>query len=193
MELLHTKEMIILTTIEVINEFSVHDFSTREIARRVGISEPAIFKHFRTKRELLLAVLEHYSLYDKDLILSLQAKNMDPVDALIYFVDLYMNYYQNYPAITVITQNYDLLRKDPDLLEKIKSIMSHRDHFMKEMLEQAQRIGRLSNSADIESLIITINGLLREWCLSWRFSEYQFNLRDKAIQSLKNLLRAFEK
>ena len=191
--LLHTKEMIILATIEVINEYSVHDFSTREIARRVGISEPAIFKHFKTKRELLLAVLDHYSLYDMDLIQSTRSKNMDPVDALIYFIDTYANYYQNYPAITVITQNYDLLRKDPNLSEKIKSIILNRDRFMTELMEHAQSIGRLSVNVDKESLIVAINGLLREWCLTWRFSEYGFPLRDKVIYSLSTLLKAFEK
>ncbi len=191
--LLHTKEMIILATIEVINEYSVHDFSTREIAKRVGISEPAIFKHFKTKKELLLAVLDHYSVYDKDIIQSIKVKNMDPVDALIYFVDTYTNYYQNYPAITVITQNYDLLRKDPDHSEKIKSIMFSREHFMMELIEQGQRLGRLSSIMDRESLAVMINGLVREWCLSWRFSNYSFSLRDKVMNSLSALLKAFEK
>lgn len=41
--------------------FSAQGFdstTTREIAERVGVSEPILFRHFATKRQLLLAVLE---------------------------------------------------------------------------------------------------------------------------------------
>jgi AcrR family transcriptional regulator len=39
--------------------------TTREVADRAGVNEATLFRHFRTKTQLLAAMLEHYSSYSK--------------------------------------------------------------------------------------------------------------------------------
>ena len=189
--MLHTKENIILATIDVIDEYGVQGFSTREVAKRVGISEPAIFRHFKSKSNLLLAVLDHFSLYDLDVIQSIKLKYQDPIEAIIKFIETYASYYENYPAITAITQNLDLLRKDPNLAEKNKSIFMIRTMFLIDKVEQAQKIGKICVELDSKSFVVTIMGLEREWCLNWRLSNYSFSLSEKILSTLKMLLKAF--
>jgi len=90
---LHRKERIILTTIDVINEYGIQGISTREVAKRQGITEAAVFKHFPRKVDLLNAVLDFYAQYDKDISMSsLQQK--DYLQAIFYFVTRYAEYYE---------------------------------------------------------------------------------------------------
>lgn len=63
-KLIHRSLSIIPSTI-VIDESGINGVSTREIAKRVGISEPAIFRHFKTKTDLL--VLDYFGHYDSDI------------------------------------------------------------------------------------------------------------------------------
>jgi len=51
-KLLHTKESSILSTIKVIRQ----ELTTREVAKRQGISESIIFKHYKSKTELILDI-----------------------------------------------------------------------------------------------------------------------------------------
>lgn len=190
--LLHRKESIILTTIEVIDEFGFHGLSTREVAKRVGISEPAIFKHFKTKSDLILAVLDHFSQYDLDIIESIRTKKLKPVEAIVSFIDTYATYYENYPAITALTQYYDILRSDPKLSEKITSIHLTRKDFIYQMILLAQKEGELSTEVDGENLTVIITGLIREWCLNWRISNYKFSLRERMLTTIKMVLEGFK-
>ncbi|KNY25955.1 TetR/AcrR family transcriptional regulator [Pseudobacteroides cellulosolvens] len=191
-QLLDRKLSIILATVDVIDEFGLQGLSTREVAKRVGISEPAIFRHFKSKGGLLLAVLEHFSQYDSDIILSIQVKKIDPIKAITNFIDTYAAYYENYPAITAITQSYDIVRCDPYLSEKIQSIFFTRINFITEMISQAQKNGQINPDINSQNLATVIMGLQRESCLNWRMQGYNFSLRKQILSTLEMVLEAFK-
>lgn len=188
---LHTKERLILATIDVINDFGIQGFSTKKVTKRVGISSGALFKHFETKNALLIAVLDYYSQYDNDIIESIELKKMAPKEAITYYINRYAEYYENYPAITAITQSYDILTCDPKLGNYIKPIILSRFNFLKKMIERAQEKGEIRADIESEMLVDIINGSRREICLNWRLSEYNFSLRDKTLSTLEVILEAF--
>lgn len=191
LQILHTKEKLILATIDIINELGIQSFSTKEVTRRIGVSSGTLFKHFDTKNDLLIAVLNHYSQYDNDIIESVELKKLSPKDAIMYYVNRYAEYYENYPAITAITQSYDILTCDSKLGNYIKSIVSKRSDFLKKIIEAAQKTGEIRADIESEMLVDIINGLHREICLKWRLSKYDFSLKDKTISTLKVVLEVF--
>ena len=50
---------LIETAIRLFTEGSHHGTTTAEIARAAGVSEPILYRHFASKRDLYLAALEH--------------------------------------------------------------------------------------------------------------------------------------
>ena len=53
------RQALIDTAIRVFSEGSYHGTTTAEIARAAGISEPILYRHFASKRDLYLAALDH--------------------------------------------------------------------------------------------------------------------------------------
>ena len=53
------REALIETAIKVFSDGSYRGTTTSEIARAAGISEPILYRHFASKRELYLAALDH--------------------------------------------------------------------------------------------------------------------------------------
>ncbi len=186
--LLHRKEAIVLTSIDVINEFGIQGLSTREVARRQGISEGTIFKHYRTKNELMLAILDHYSQYDSDIAESIKLKELDPIEAIRYFIKAYAEYYQNYPQITAITQAYDVLSYDKELADKVKKIYQDRLGFIRDLIVEAQENGKILPNTDSEKLADIILGSFSAVCLKWRLCGYDFELKEYILSLLKIIL-----
>ena len=50
---------LIETAVRVFSEGSYHGTTTAEIARAAGVSEPILYRHFASKRDLYLAALDH--------------------------------------------------------------------------------------------------------------------------------------
>ena len=53
------REALIATAIKVFSDGSYRGTTTAEIARAAGISEPILYRHFASKRDLYLAALDH--------------------------------------------------------------------------------------------------------------------------------------
>ncbi|MCX7708698.1 MAG: TetR/AcrR family transcriptional regulator [Clostridia bacterium] len=188
--MIHRSEGIVLTTIEVISECGIQAVSTREVARRQGVSEGAIFKHFRTKNDLMLGVLNHFSQYDQAIIKSIETKNLSHKEAIIHFFESYATYYHNYPAITALELAFDILQCDMELAEKVKNIFSFRFDFIQHLIIDAQRDGEICPNVNSDELACVLFGTFREICLKWRMSKYAFSLVEKAKSSFKMVMDA---
>jgi AcrR family transcriptional regulator len=53
------RQHLVETAISLFTEGSYHGTTTAEIARSAGVSEPILYRHFASKRDLYLAALEH--------------------------------------------------------------------------------------------------------------------------------------
>ncbi|PKM95220.1 MAG: TetR/AcrR family transcriptional regulator [Firmicutes bacterium HGW-Firmicutes-1] len=187
---IHRRESIVLTTIDVMNEYGVQALSTREVARREGISEGAIFKHFSKKKDLMIAVLEYFSKYDDDIFSSTKIEKLESKEAILNFVDIYTTYYQNYPAITSIAQALDEMRYNPELEEIVKSILNNRLEFLTKIIEQGQFNGDIKKDVDKVTLADIIFGTLQGICLRWRVDNYEFSLKKNSLQATQMILEA---
>src|SRR5665648_797609 len=145
--------------IEVISEQGLQGLTTREVAKRQGISESTIFKHYKTKNELILAVLEYFSQYDQAIFESLGLKEFKPIEAITYFVEAYVTYYENYPEITAITLSYEGLMREAELSDVVKRIFTKRVNTIQSLIEDAQRQKEIPKDVDTESLADLILGL----------------------------------
>ena len=191
-KLLHTKESLIIATIEVISEQGLQRLTTREVAKKQGISESTIFKHYKTKNELILAVLEYFSQYDQAIVESIVLKEYNPIEAVTYFVEAYVTYYENYPEITAITLSYEGLMHEPELSAVVYRIFTKRVNIIKSLIEDAKRQKAIPKDIDPESLADLIIGLERVVVLRWRLENYNFSLKEHTLKALKMLIDGFK-
>lgn len=189
---LHRKDSLILTAIEILEELGIQGLSTREIARRQGVSEATLFRHYKTKNDLLLAVLDYESKYDSDIIASVRLKKLGLRDSIIYYINSFAEYYENYPAVTAISQAYDVLASDPFLAGKIKESFFTRISFLQEIVTDAREKGEISDEIDGKKFSFLIWGAFRSICLNWRFLNYSFPLKQYTLSTLEMTLNAFE-
>ena len=186
--ILHRRDRLIITTIEAIDELGLQGLSTREIAKREGVSEATLFRHYKSKNDLLLAVLNYYAKFDEDIFKTTQFKKLEPIESIYYLMGTVAEYFENYPEITAIMQALDSLIYDPELSDRVKEIVERRNQIIKELVETAQLQGQISKELDSESLSVLIAGFFRELCLRWRISNMDFPLKERTILTLNIIL-----
>lgn len=189
--LLHRKDRLLITTVEIIDELGIQGLSTREIAKRQGVSEATLFRHYKSKNELLIAVLDYFSQFDGDIFNSTKLKNLKPTEAIYYFIGATVEYYENYPAITSIMQLMDVLRYEAELSDKVNEIYENRISIIKQLIMDAQLSGEIRSDLDSENLSEMISGFCREICLKWRLEDRKFSLKQRTLSSLDMFMGVF--
>ena len=191
MNALNRKDSLILTAVELLDELGVQGLSTRAIANRQGISEATLFRHYRTKNDLLLAMIDEDSKYDADIMSTVSMNKMPPRKAVTFFFKSIVEYYENYPAITAIQQAYDVLSYEPLLADRIIKSFHTRINFLKELIIKAQATSEIESGIDSEKLSYVVWGTFISICLNWRFNKYSFSLKEYALATLEMTLDAF--
>lgn len=184
------KEYIILHAIDLIDQNGIHNVSTKEIAKRINVSEGMIFKLYPKKSDLILAVLNHFSFYDRDMFYSAFERHEDALEAIRFYINSYMIYYENYPAITAVYQVYDTLKGDEILEQKAKDIHFSRIDYLRKLIVKAKENGFVSDTIDAEDIATIISSIVRGLCLKWRLSKYNFSLKEKVISATNLVLEA---
>lgn len=189
--LIHRKEGIIISTIETLNEVGIQNLSTKLIAKREGVSEGTLFRHFKNKTEIMIAVIDHFSKFDDAIIETSINRKLDPIETIRYFVGAYAEYYENYPEITAVVQCYDSLMCDPELYDKIRNIITKRSDFILKTIKDAQKNGVIKSNINSELLEHLITGGCTDICLKWRRAKFNFSIKDRTLAMLDILLDAF--
>ncbi|EQB87241.1 AcrR family transcriptional regulator [Clostridium punense] len=190
--LIHRREGIIISTIEAINEVGLQNLSTKIIAKKEGVSEGTLFRHFKNKTEIMIAVLDHFSQFDDAIIEASENKNLNPVDTITYFITAYAEYYENYPAITSLVQAYDTLAYEEELSEKVRSILNKRLNFLLKTIDKGKEEGFLQREVKTELIEDLITGAFREICLKWRLSNFTFSIKERTLEMVNIVLKAFK-
>lgn len=189
---LERKERIILSTIDLMNEYGTQSVSTKKIAVREGITEAAIFKHFPKKDDLLLAVLDYFTKYDNDIYESAKLREMSPFEAITFYVDMYSSYYQSYPAITVILTSLSEIKYNSNLAEKVQNIIEIRKSFFREYIKKAQENNEIPIGMNSDILVDVFLGTMNEICFEWRMSGFSFSLKEKCVSAVQLLIYSFQ-
>lgn len=183
MQIIHRKERIVFTAIEVIHELGVMALSTKKIAEYEDIAESTVYKHFENKNAILLSVLNFYAKFDQDLIETIEMNRLTGLKAIYFYLETYVTYYENYPAITAITQGLDEMRRIEALSKRVEAIDLYRRRALTNLVKSAQAISEIEArfSADL------ISEVIHSYCIGiicyWRSSGYAFDLKKRILEA----------
>lgn len=184
------RDKLVLTAVEIIDEMGIQGLSTREVARRLGMSNAAIFNHFKSKNELIHAVLDHYATYDQAVVQSTEARHLSSIDSIRHYYNLFYTYFENYPSITAVHMSFNELHYDETFKLRIKSILQERNAFLNQSIQRAQHNGEIRTDISSSSLCDMLQGSFTTTCLDWRIKQRNYSLKDRLLTNLDTLLNA---
>jgi AcrR family transcriptional regulator len=164
------REQILTVATEMFGDAGFRGVSLADIAARVGISQPGLIHHFRSKEELLIAALERYNEDSSrhieeafrdssvvDAMLSLARHNMEyPVAVRLYAVESAESIEPDHPAHEFFLRRY----------ARVRGTVADR-------IRRDQAKGRLSTDLDpvkvAAEIIAVMDGLQVQWLLDPSF------------------------
>ena len=181
------QKIIIDEAINIIHDGGYESLSIRELAKRVKISEPAIYRHFLNKEDIVLGILNRISDFDQSLIESIDKKKTAK-EKLDEFMCFHFEFLAKNKNMTSVIFSEDIFTQSSILKEKLIKIFSYRKKLIIGILENIKSKGKIRDldSAELSKIII---GFIRMIVLEWKLSDFNFSL----IKKGRSITNTFEK
>jgi TetR/AcrR family transcriptional regulator, fatty acid metabolism regulator protein len=181
------KKQIIDEAIKIIHEEGYSTLSIRELSRRVGISEPAIYRHFLNKDDIIKGILDRIYLFGNDVYEKLN--NSEEINEKIKsFVSYHFEYFENNPEMTSVVFSEDIFLHNKQLKVKLNEVIKQRRWILEKILDGAVT-GEYSVKSNFEDISLVILGLVRMAVLEWRIAGYNYSLVKRGEKLLKSMER----
>ena len=154
------RQAVLETACRVFSRSSYHGATTAEIAREAGISEPILYRHFGSKRDLYLACLEEaWSTFRG---VCEQAIAGDPERCLGAIADAYMVKGKKLRVIDLWIQALNIAAEDKVIAAAVRKQIREVRDFFADVIRDGQRRGVIhaDRDPDAEAWIFVAGGLL---------------------------------
>lgn len=180
------KDRIVIAALELLDEGGVLNVTTKNLAKKQGITEPALYRHFENKHAILVEIIREFSSYDDKIMNTIKDQNMNGIDVIEYYIDRFTELFQNYSELATVLCSFDLYFYSVDTKNMMTEVIMNREKFLEGWLRQHP----IENSnITAEMLSQLINDLLHAEVFRWRLQDKKYDLnsavRKKVLQLIK--------
>ncbi len=185
------QQQIVDVAIKLIAEGGIQQLTMNNIARQIGISEPAIYRHFTNKKEILLTILAQFKRHSEFHANHARFFGTSGIVLLEAIFFEYINQCIKSPELASVVFAEEAFKGEADVLEEMLSIMTLVHDTITKVVERAQERGELRHDIPGRHMAFTFLGSLRLLVKHWAMSGHAFELREEGMSlwnSWKTLL-----
>jgi AcrR family transcriptional regulator len=172
---------ILKEAIKLIAEKGIQGLTIKNLAKSINVTEPAIYRHFENKQQILVGLLSFFSVNKENFLSNVANDKISPIIKLKSIFESRFKYFSKNPAIASVIFSEELFRNDRLLSDRVFEIMNSSQKIMLEIIKKGQNLNTIIDSVPAEQLAFIITGALRLIVTKWRLSNYSFNLEDEGL------------
>ena len=166
-------------SIGLIAENGIQSVTIKNIAGEIGISQPAIYRHFENKFEIMNAVLDAFQDVAVDVLNFEKSRDLSALGKIEYFLlDRYRRCSEN-PKLAKVMFSEENFQFDKRLADKVLSIMHSHKESMHKVIVDGQKSGEIRGDIDTVSLFRIIFGAMRLLVKQWLLSGFAFDIQEE--------------
>jgi len=184
---------IIKSATKLIGFKGIQNLTTKNLAEDMGFSEPALYRHFKNKTEILQSVLEFYRTQLKDNLGGLFGEKLSGIVKLKKIMDFQFNHLSKNPAIIMVVFSETSFQFDKKLSIIVSKIMEQKKKYLIRIIEAGQEEGNIRDDLSAEQIAVIIMGSMRFKVLQWRISKFEFDLVDHGRELRESIFLMIKK
>jgi AcrR family transcriptional regulator len=180
------KEEVHDIALRIIDEEGIHALTMRGISERIGISEAALFRHFKDKEDMISGLAERVF---RESIVEESPKGSGVEEQLASLMEAQFSSFQRNPGVTSILFQEEIFREYPAIKERFDSRRKERAKNIASMIQAAKGRGEARKDLDEDTFALIYMGAMRMAVLEWRSSGFAYDLIPQAKRLCGELVR----
>lgn len=176
-----------------IDEHGIQDLTIKTLAADLNLSEAALYRHFKSKNEILLGLLTYFIEEMKgrlDFILS--NKNRTPSELLNDLFDSQLRTFVQRPSVVSVIFSESIFQFNKELSSTVSSMMELMQDHIEGIVKKGQANGSFSKMVGVSTTTTIIMGGMRITVLKWKLSGHKSDLIKDGNKVLNGILKMIE-
>ncbi|WP_291861404.1 TetR/AcrR family transcriptional regulator [Marinilabilia sp.] len=182
------QEQIIEASIGLIDRLGIQGFTIKNLSKEIGISEPAIYRHFDSKMEILATILDGFlqrvSLYHKEK----SAAQLPARERMELFFKMIFNVFADNPTLISVIFAEEIFRNEPALSQKVMEIQQINEKELGAIISEIALKEDLTGTP-VETLVMMFFGPVRLLARKWKMQDCRFDLREEGDQLIQTIIK----
>lgn len=193
MKLTTRQKEIISASIELIAEKGIQELTIKNLSKKIGTAESATYRHFKSKMDILLAILGQFKQSKMFALEQVRSSNLSELEQVEMIFRERFKQFAAHPAVTAVIFSEEIFQNDKRLADEVYAIMNASQNTILNIIKSGQKNGLIRDDIEATEISLTIIGALRLIVIKWRLSGFAFDLQVEGAKLWQSLKRMIEK
>ena len=179
---------------QIIDRDGIQELTTKNLAAEIGLSEAALYRHFNSKNEIMLSLLDYFILEMKARVAMIAAgENKTPSELLKDIFTSQLKKKKKKPAIVSVIFSEGIFQFNKELMEKVSGMMDMMQIQIDAIVKRGQQEGTFRDFAGPSTISTIIMGSMRLAVMKWKVFGRQSDLVKEGNKVLNGVLKMIER
>jgi len=178
---------IMESALGLIAEKGIQGLTIKNLSKKIGISEPAIYRHFKNKSSILLTILNNFkqmAALMSQMILTFDGTAFEKIEFIFSkIVQLFIES----PSYVSVIFSEEIFKNDIELKNKIVEVLDQNEQTIEIIIRAGQENGDIRTDIDSKNLALIVMGSLRFLVKQWDIKGKKHNLKSEGDEMLNSL------
>ncbi len=183
---------IIETSINLIATKGIQGLTIKNLSKKIGISEPAIYRHFESKTDILLAILKNFEEMSTFMDTAMSQFADTAMAKIEFMFSKIVEIFIEEPSHISVVFSEEVFKNEEVLKKRIVEIMEVKVKTIENIMLEGQKNKEIRTDIDYKTLAMIVVGTLRFMIKQWDLKNQHNNLKEeskKLINGLKIILK----
>jgi TetR/AcrR family transcriptional regulator, fatty acid metabolism regulator protein len=177
---------------KILTTSGVSGLTIKNLAKEMKFSESAIYRHFTSKEEIIIALLEFLAVSMDDRYTNTISSEQSPEEKFTTLFQNQFSFFKKNPHFVVAVFSDGLLEESQRINEIILKIMGVKMKHLMPIILEGQQKKVFTNAIKSDELLHIVMGTFRLQMFKWRVTNFQFDISregDNMIQAVLTLIK----
>ena len=183
---------IIEATSKILTTSGINGMTIKNLAKEMNFSESAIYRHFSSKEEIILAMLNYLAASIDDRLSDLP-KTEHPEESLRAIFQEQFNFFSLNPHFVVAVFSDGLMEESKRINTAILQLMAVMMKHLLPVIINGQKKNVFTSAIEYEDILHIVMGTFKLQMFKWRLFNFEFDLKvtgNKMIDSVLILIKS---
>lgn len=176
---------------KILTSSGVSGLTIKNLAKEMKFSESAIYRHFKSKEEIIIAMLNYLADSIEERLSNLNSLS-DPEAKFKALFNEQFRFFKENPHFVVAVFSDGLMEESQLINEILLKLMNVKMKHLMPIIMEGQQRAVFTNAITTEELMHIIMGTFKLQMFKWRIANFEFDIKrngDNMVQSILTLIK----